>query len=561
MKFCGTLLMAGLFTLSGAQAQWLTRTYPLVTGWNGVWLAGDASYTTVTDLFSSWPAVTEVWRWNPNPDKTGFVQSPADPTVSSDEWTVWKRNDPTEQQLTRLVGNSAYLIRATSAVNLTVKQRVQPPLANWLVTGGNFLGFPGAASGDSAPLMSRYFASYPSAQSTVLSVPSKIYKYIGGDLGSSNPFLIAPGTERLDPNKAYWFNVATVSNFTAPVEYEVPSASGLAFGRSQSVISLGIMNRSNESLVLTIAREDSDSAPPSEPGVTGGVPLTRRTFNSTTNSYSEAPMGGSFTVTLPASGRTTLEFGIDRSTLSGGSGAFYASILRLQDSANLSDVRLPVSAQPATTAGLWVVNTTVNQVNSTVSGSGSRTAQSFPLVFLAHMDSGGIARLLSQAYVGRLTSPGNPAGIAISESKVLGFTGSDVKPVRYFACQMPTSIIPITGSGTMATGSTLSWTIPVNFDDPTNPFVHTYHPDHDNRDAKGTTLVNGKESFSINRRCEFTFTSSPPSGTYVAGWGTTILGGTYLEAISGLHKQVLQARGTFQMRRVSETATIDLTTP
>ena len=40
-----------------------------------------------------------------------------------------------------------------------------------------------------------------------------------------------------------------------------------------------------------------------------------------------------------------------------------------------------------------------------------------------------------------------------------------------------------------------------------------------------------------------------------------MLGGTYQESIAGLHKKNLQVRGTFQMRRVSEIATIDLTTP
>jgi hypothetical protein len=271
-------------------------------------------------------------------------------------------------------------------------------------------------------------------------------------------------------------------------------------------------------------------------------------------------MGGSFTVTIAASGRTTLDFGIDRSGMTGTADTFYASILRFTDSAGLSDVSLPVSGQTASSAGLWLVNTQVSQVGSTV-GSGSSTSQPFPLLFLTHVDSAGNARLLSEAFVGKLSTTGNPRGICISESRVLGFSASDLKPVRYFACQMPTSITSITGTGTMATGSTLSWAIPIPFNDPTNPFVHNYHPDHDNVDAKGRALTAGQESFTINRNCQFTFTSSPPDGSYVAGWGTTVRGGTYLESISGLHKQVLQVRGTFRMQRVSEIAAIDLTAP
>ena len=574
MKFYFCFLLISLLGLASAPAQWITRNYPLVTGWNGIWLEGDASYTTVADLFAAYPAVTEVWRWNPNADQTNFVQTPSEPTTASDEWTVWKRNDSNEQLLSRMVANSSYLIRSTAAATLSVKQLVVPPTATWLISGANFLGFPSAPGSQttSAPTLSRYLASYPSASTTVLAPTTKIYKYIGGELGPGNPLQVAPGTETLEKGKAYWFNVATVGNFTAPVEYEVASSAGLAFGRTQAVMSVGITNRSTTSLTLTVALGASESAPGSQPAVSGGVPLTQRVFNSSTNSYTETPMGGSFTVTIAASGRTTLDFGIDRSQMTGTADAFYASILRFTDSAGLSDVSLPVSGQTASTAGLWLVNTQVgqvdqvSQVDNPVSGSGSSTPQPFPLLFLAHVDSAGNARLLSEAFVGKLSTTGNPVGICISESRVLGFSASDLKPVRYFASQMPTSITSITGTstsiiGTTATGSTLSWTIPIVFNDPTNPFVHNYHPDHDNLDAKGQALVAGQESFTINRNCQFTFTAAPPDGNYVAGWGTTVLGGTYLESISGLHKQVLQVRGTFRMQRVSEIAAIDLTAP
>lgn len=246
--------------------------------------------------------------------------------------------------------------------------------------------------------------------------------------------------------------------------------------------------------------------------------------------------------------------------MTGGADGFYASILRIKDSAGLSDVSLPVSAQPTSPAGLWLVKTSVTQVDG-VAGGGSSTSQPFPLLFLAHVNASGNPLLLSQAFLGKLATTGNPLGIAVSESRVLGFSASNLKPARFFACQMPTSISSITGSGTFATGATVAWTIPIPFNDPTNPFVHTYHPDHDNLDAKGHALVAGQESFTLSRSCQFTFTASPPTGAYVSGWGTTVLGGTYQEVITGLHKKALTVRGTFQMRRVSEIATIDLTPP
>jgi len=561
MKLSGLILLAALLGLSNVHAQWTTKSYSLVSGWNGIWLAGDASHTTVADIFAAYPNVSEVWRWNPNPDQIQFTQTPSEPTTASEEWTVWKRDDPAEQILTQMLGNSAYLIKCANTTSVSIKQLVKPPVATWLVSGANFIGFPSAGTGGSGPTLSSYLGTYPSASTTVLAPSAKIYKYIGGELSPANPMQVAPGSERVDSSKAYWFNVATVGNFTAPVEYELSSSNGLAFGRTLSAMTVGVMNRSTSAMTLTISLEASESAPTGQVGITGGVPLTRRVFNSNTNSYDETPVTGSFTVTVPGSGRINLEFGIDRTAMPGNSSAFYASILRITDSANLSDVRLPVSAQTATTAGLWLCQTSVTNVESTLKDTGSTTSQPFPLIFLIHVDSVGAARMLSQAYVGKLTSAGNPMGICISENQVLGAAVSDIKPHRYVACQLPPSVSFITSSGSVATGAIADWNISIPFDDPANPMVHTYHPDHDNLSPSSSKLQNGAESFSISRFCSFTFTATPPAGSSVHGWGSTILGGTYAETLTGLNSKALRVSGTFAMQRVSEIADIDLTLP
>jgi hypothetical protein len=567
MKFFLIPLCALLVTAASVQAQWVDRTYTLLQGWNGVWLAGDASYTTVEELFSKYPEVLEVWRWNPDPDETAFTTTPSTPSTNSDEWTVWK-SDHTEQGLTQMIGNSAYLIRCNSDTTVKINQLAIPPAATWLISGANFLGFP-AVSG--TPTMSSYFASFPSASTTVLAPGAQIYKYPGGELSNDdpnkNPLLVSAGAERMDPNKAYWFQIPTVGNFTAPVEYELPSTSGLAFGRSLTAITAGVTNRSTSSMTLTVSVELSAVAPANQTFVTGPVPLTRRIFNSSTNSYTETAITAPFTVTVPASGRLNLDFGVSRAGMTDSS-PYYASILRIKDAGNLTDVQLPVSAQAATTAGLWYAQVKVTNVqNAQNPSSGSTTSQPFPLVFLMHMDSDNIGRLLSQAFVGKLTADGNPQGIALEESGILGYTQSDVKPQRYVAPQLPlTPRFYQAVSGTFATDSTAQWSIPVYFDDPTNPFVHTYHPDHDNlgTDFK-TKLKSGDESYTVNRTCSFTFTSSPPDGSTISGWGTTVLGGTYAETLTGLGgtnpttaagSKSLTVSGTFAMRRITEISEI-----
>jgi hypothetical protein len=316
------------------------------------------------------------------------------------------------------------------------------------------------------------------------------------------------------------------------------------------------MNRGTSAITLTFSPENSEPAPVGQSVVTGPAPLTRRLYDSATGTYSETPVSGSFTVTVPASGRLNVEFGIDRSRMNGSSNSYYASLLRVKDSANFSDVLLPVSAQVASPAGLWIGQADVSAVTSTVAGSpGTTTARSFPLRLNLHVDANGVARLLSQAYVGTLASSGNPLGICVRESSLLAEKKSEA--LRLVSSQMPLDRA-IAGTGSFATGSSLSHTVTIPFDDPTNPFVHAYHPDHDNRDARFKPLQAGVESYNITRRLTFQFTSSPPDGSTVSGWGTTVYGGNFSETIEGLNKAPLNVAGTFVLRRISEVADINL---
>jgi lauroyl/myristoyl acyltransferase len=203
MKRLALFLFLSLAVLSGIQAQWYSKTYSLAAGWNGIWLHGDASYTTVAELFASNTNITEVWRWNPNPDQIQFTSSPSTPNTNSDEWTVWKRNDATEQVLQRMVASSAYLINnAGSATTITIKQQARSPANTWLISGSNFMGFPSAGTSSSWPILSNYFASFINGSNTGLPSGTQVYKYVGGALSGSNPLQVVNTTERLDPAQA-----------------------------------------------------------------------------------------------------------------------------------------------------------------------------------------------------------------------------------------------------------------------------------------------------------------------------------------------------------------------
>jgi hypothetical protein len=547
------LALVSLLFAATAHAQWQDVSYTFKSGWNAVYLHGDASYTTPATLFASYPEVTEVWRWNPNPTQVQFTDSPQIPSAGTPEWSTWKR-DGSVTSLSKMVGQSAYLVKCSSASPSprALRLRAMPPSATWVRSGANLLGFPSFLNGSTAPTMSAYFATFPMA----VAANVKIYKYAGGELGPGTPVQVfSPTTEKIDRNQAYWFQSAVVGNFYAPVEITPSNSNGLDFGRTGSTVTVRLRNRTAATVTLSITPTASAAAPSLQTAITGSVPLTRVNADGTSTALT---VGSAITQVVGPQGTVDVTFGINRAGMSGTT-TYYASLLRFTDSGSLLDVNLPVSAAPASLAGLWVGDAQVSAVTSKVAGSpGATTPRSFPLRFILHVDAAGTARLLSQVFMGTLANEGNPVGLCTKEAGLKQDAKDSAR--RMSVAHLPLDTVTSSGSGSVAPGSTLVRTVSIPYNDPTNPFVHTYHPDHDNLDARpdGTAvpLAAGVESYGITRQCTFQFASAPPTGVSSVGWGSAVIGGNYTEVLTGLHKETITVSGAFTLRRASEEAAL-----
>ncbi len=549
-----------LFLAPAARAQWQTTTYSLKGGWNSIYLHGDATHASIDTLFAANTEVLEIWRWNPNPNATQFESSPLIPSAGTPEWTKWVRGSVEQTTLTSLIGRAAYLVRCagttTDSYSVPLTQKLLPPGNSWVRNGANLLGFPSrlAAGVGTYPFFSTYFATFPAA----ISANTRLYKYVGGDLGANNPVQIfSPATERLDRNQAYWFEAPVVSNFYAPLEISPSNLSGLHYGRNGSLLTVRVLNRTSAPVTLTVAPVDSAAAPVGQTQITAAVPLTRRTFNATTAAYTETPITTGFNEVIGPLSSVELSFGIDRAQMTGTADALYASFLRFTDGGNLLDVSMPASAQVTSLAGLWIGDISIDGVASKVTGyTGTATAQTFPLRTLLHLDSAGTARLLSQVFMGKLAPSPNNFGLCTVESALLSTDKAHAS--RLVAAHLPPDTVVSTGTGSVAIGQTLVRTVVIPYNDRTNPFVHQYHPDHDNKDARFQPVGNGIESYTVTRACSFQFTATPPAGTSSLGWGSSVIGGTYTETLTGLHRQPIVITGTFVLRRVSELGEITL---
>jgi hypothetical protein len=120
---------------------------------------------------------------------------------------------------------------------------------------------------------------------------------------------------------------------------------------------------------------------------------------------------------------------------------------------------------------------------------------------------------------------------------------------------LPSDFIALS-AGQLGPTATVSFDVPLDYDSDSNPFVHRYHPDHDNLDARfQSKLAAGRESLTVRRTITLTFLSSV-AGITDPAWGVTMLGGTYSETVTGLRSTPITVNGSFVLNRVTDAPTL-----
>ncbi len=586
------VLVALLASAAGAQAQWLTQSISLTNGWNAVYLHVDASHDTLDHLVGDLGnPIKEVWLWTPSPGTAQFVQSPQDPVDSGSQWASWKRGAGISSLLQRLVGNAAYLVCVTNVSTYTwnIKGKPLPPKYQWTTTGLNFLGFPVVAT--SPPLFETFLGQCPALQQN-----AEIYQYVGGELSSNNPApLVAKHTTTVKRGQAYWIRSGDDFNrYFGPFEAAFSNPKGIDFADQLSVASFRLRNLTASPLTVTLRLVASETPPAGQANPAAVPPLLVRGSLNITNltyGYNSLPLDGTKSWTLAAQGssgsETEIVLGLNRAALTNATGMLLAGVLRLTDSLGFSQMDAPVTATVGSSAGLWVGSAVVAQVgaylktylrdaegNLVVQTNGAYSVSDlntnlgsvprvFPLRLIVHNPESGNAALLQRVYVG-LDANTNLV-VARQESALNRNFLAQAK--RISATHLPWTADNGTWAfnGRWPQTTNLAATINLDYNDQaSNPFVHTYHPDHDNLDATFNGVYpQGVESYSVRRDLQLIVT--PPADDFsslTAGGGT--VSGDYLESISirGLARggtndtRNFQVRGAFSLNRISEVPTL-----
>lgn len=369
-----TLALA-VFAATPARAQWLTQTITLKPGWNAVYLHVDASYTNLDNLVGadSNSKIKEVWLWQPPVSTMQFTSTPQQPSTPNSQWAVWDKSTNITDTLTKLIGNAAYLVNNTNTADYvwTIKGKPVPPRYQWTTTGLNFIGFPTPSATSSTLDFDTFLGPAPAFQST-----AEIYRYPGGNLGSTNPARIFSPLFRntfVKRGEAFWIRAGTSYNrYFGPVEVNLQNSSGVQFADDLGTYSVRLKNVTTTSRMVTMSLIASESVPVTTPAQTAIVStppmLVRGVLNPTNLTYGSSTLsaGGSTNFTLAAQGQPGSELevvlGLNRSLMTQPAGSLYAGVLRFADSANLEQVDVPVTATVGGTSGLWVGGASVTQV-------------------------------------------------------------------------------------------------------------------------------------------------------------------------------------------------------
>ncbi len=537
------------------RAEWTQENYSLVAGWNAIWVSVDTGYADIDELLAAHPQIEEVWMWNSLVSRSRFTGSGAVPSAS-DSWLVWRRGRPTETTFSRFAANAACLVRVadgTPSFQLGLLGRPVPPRMAAQSTGVNFVGFPVQTPASGGLRNVERFFTFDAA----LTATPELFAYYGGPLSETppqNPRRVpAVRTTSLERGRAYWLNTTAYSEFYGPLRVTLLD-DVLDFGADRSYVSLRVKNVADPAdapagVAFTLSRRASLAPPAGQPALAGDTPLlVRGPRDPDTLQYTFTPLPPTgLTRALQPGEEVEIVLALDRALMPGAAGTRYASILQVADSLNLTRIDLPVAAVVPSMAGVWIGSAHVTQVDQIIGAANTPEADApggYELRLILHRAADGQTTLLQKVFL----------------DQPIGGTARTVQPADTTGVsRVSTAAFPLDlaqpGAGQLAPSGVATFPVSLAHNAPTNPFVHTYHPDHDGLDARfASSLPAGVESATIHRAITLTF--SPAADNGEPGWGATVIGGDYRETVSGLRVRDVTVSGRFILRRVSDAAVL-----
>lgn len=577
---CQSGLLALLLGIGfGAGAQTYTQSVTLLPGWNSIFLEVTPADPTVGTVFSN-GAIDSVWEARTRVSTVQFIQNQNEAVFNRAGWSVYiptNRIESINNDLFAVAANHSYLVKVTGNAAMTISISGRPSLRQqpFQPDAYSLRGF--HVDPANAPTFQAFFGSSAAHTDPATGLVRNIYRL---NNGSSQWELVNP-SDPLKSGVAYWVYTVGASSYAGPLSAATIIGDGLDYGTVSSQLLLSLQNNTPGAVGSSLT--DLGSGP---------RPLAYYQFapGDLSPAWLDLPQSQPFNLDPGATRNVSLAVRRGQMT-----GASYSTVFQITDGHG-TRILVPVSAaRPAAVvsasggipvglqAGLWTGDVTVNAVAETrVNPTNPTTTKStFDLRLLVHVDTNGVTRLLREVI--QMFQPGtvtnNAMGQAVvsqpgryvlltDDSLLPRFQGATVRdgvPVgRRFSTSSfdfdpPGGTNYVTMSGTFGISNTVGCTITLQPTTPTNPFLHRYHPDHDNLDGNYQPIVQGApEVFTIVRNIQLRFTPTDPTGqTIDPDYGYRSIGGNYSETVSGLHNNSLVCSGIFHLTKVIDTSVLN----
>ena len=572
-KRTGLMLLFIAVTMAGtmhfAAAEPIDQNIDLLSGWNAVFLEVEPTDTDPAVVFASLGAdLQSVWAWNANAGTVEFIQNPNLLIESGPQMLNYQPGNTIVTNLHAIHGNQAYLIKMndpiTGSTTLTVNGEPKVPHINWKPNSFNFVGF--HLDAVFPPLFDDFFAPSSAHNGDFITGRSTPEIYVL-DNATSSWVEVTNASDAMKKGEGFWIYTHGSSEFNGPASVQLERRDGLHYGDTLTTQDVVFKNNSQNDLQL-ISLSLSAGAPANL--------LYYWKLNTVNNNFEWAAFPPADR-DIPPGESQRLTLGVKRAGLT--SSDLLAANIDVADGAGTT-FKIPLSVKGIDFSGLWVGQAVVNKVSQPgldnpdtpeiepESMDPLRTGSEFSFRIIVHLDDTGQAKLLSQViqmwdevaktmvlftddalisnpkYSGATLRDGKPVGRRISAPAFHDFKQSLLTPVGAF--------------GQQGVGGVLTTTLGLPVVDPTNPFIHRYHPDHLVPD-ENTPAV---RQFNIARTIKISFSDKDADGNNIVGsrglgWGSSDMGGIYEETITGLHKDDLYIKGTFLLHRVSTKGSLE----
>lgn len=567
-RFACLPLFAFVLSWAGfAAAASVQQTFTLQPGWNAIHVEVEPEHPEIGTVFAGVP-VMSVWRYKPDVGGAQYIRDPAEGLENIEGWFGWFPQPRPEAFLSNLFlidGGTSYLVRidgtATHEVTIAGKPKFRAP--RWLPNAFTLTGLPVTAS--NGPSFSEYFeaSSAHAGQPIYRLAPNGQWQLV-----------TSPASTVIEPGRAYWIRTEGNSSFQGPMQLVLDQGESLEFSAALDEIRVVLRNRSGAAGSFQIQRISN-----------GAMPLQFRNEDPETREVGwpdlqdtlvlDAPVDKDVFLTLAAK-RTAFDADRMEEVLAITDENGQRVLLSVGGNTKQSLIATRVAGGKVLTAvngfaGLWVGDVLIDAVSQAQTGGTLPTATNRPFKqrFLIHVNASGEARLLKDVIqmweegtmqpsaldptLMEVDEPGRY--VLITDKNLIGLysgatnvDGASVG-IRYSTVAYDFSAPTLAFVGNFGPGNEISANVVVAPNLPTNPFLHKYHPDHDNLDAN--FLNAAAEAYEVVRNVRFAFVAADPSGGSTPGWGDSLVGGTFSESITGLHKNPIFTSGQFRLRRVS----------